>query len=378
MRVNNLRWDKFIAVAVLLQSFLVILQQILISVFYLQPEATTIYRVILTAIPLSIAIVIMFFKKWKTFILVYVIAITILLFNLLIFPQNETFLKPNSLRFLFPIVIPSALCLMYISSIEIVESVLYKISWLTLLLTIIFVIAYFMGIFEITEYNMSFSYGLLLPMLSLYSKKNLYSILGSLFLFLIVLGIGSRGAAIVFMMFVAYDIFHSHKKLIIPAIILICVLFLSISYLANWFDSIGISSRTLYLITNRDIGHTSGRDVIYQKMIDIFWDNPIQGIGLFGDRYFLDGGYSHNLIIELYLNWGLIGATMILFFFVWKFVVTYKRSDTKKRNILVKFLFASVLPLMVSGSYLIDYDLGIFIGVLFLISREQKKKEELS
>ena len=370
---NYQKSEKFIAFAVLLQSFLVILQQTLISVFYLQAESTTIYRVILTAIPLSVAIIITLYRKWQTFLLVYVITILILLFNIIIFPQNEVFLKLNSLRFLLPVVIPSALCLMYISSIDVIESVLYKISWFTFFLALFYVISYLRGGFLITGYSMSFSYGLLLPMLSLYSKKNLYSVIASILLFLIVLGIGSRGAAIVFMMFVAYDIFQSNKKLIIPAFILIGIFILSLTTLANWFESIGISSRTLNLIISDNLGHTSGRELIYDKMIDVFWDNPIKGIGLFGDRYYLDGAYTHNLFLELYLNWGIIVGTLILFFFVWKFILTYRRTDKKNRNILVKYLLASVAPLMVSGSYLVDYDLGIFIGILFLVSRENKK-----
>src|SRR5690554_4760729 len=117
---NNIKWEKLVAFAVLLQSFLVILQQTLISVFHLEPEATTIYRVILTAVPLSVAIIIVLFKKWLSFIMVYTITILILLFNIILFPQNEVYLKLNSLRFLLPIVIPSALCLMYLSSIDVV------------------------------------------------------------------------------------------------------------------------------------------------------------------------------------------------------------------------------------------------------------------
>ena len=190
MSQNNIRSEKNIAFAVLLQSFLVILQQTLISVFYLQAEATTIYRVILTAIPLSVAIIITLYRKWQTFLLVYVITILILLFNIIIFPQNEVFLKLNSLRFLLPVVIPSALCLMYISSIDVIESVLYNISLFTFFLALFYVISYLRGCFLITGYSMSFSYGLLLPMLSLYSKKNLYSVIASILLFLIIIVIG--------------------------------------------------------------------------------------------------------------------------------------------------------------------------------------------
>lgn len=373
MSIKIIRLEKLVAFAVLWQSFLVILQHFLISVFHMESEATTIYRVILTAIPLSAGIIITLLRKWQVFFLVYTITILILLFQIIIFPQNEVFLRPNSLRFLLPIVIPSALCLMYLSSINVIEFVLYKISWFTFYLTVIYVISYMIGVFQITGYSMSFSYGLLLPMLALYSNKKLYSIIASLILFVIVLGIGSRGAAIVFMLYVAFDIIQSNKKLLIPAVIIIVIFILSIPALAQWFESIGISSRSLNLFINEDLGYASGRELIYSYMTEVFWDNPIKGIGLFGDRLYLEGGYVHNFILELYLNWGIVGATFILLYFVWKFITTYMNSDKRRKMILVKYLLASIAPLMVSGSYLIDYDLGIFIGVLFLINKENKR-----
>lgn len=66
MQEKTFKTDHYIAFAVLLQSFLVILQQVLIAVFHMPPEATTIYRVVLTAIPLSVAIAIIeriYFKQ---------------------------------------------------------------------------------------------------------------------------------------------------------------------------------------------------------------------------------------------------------------------------------------------------------------------------
>ena len=140
MGIKSISAYKFVAFAVLLQSFLEIFQQNLISVFHLPIEDTTVYRVVLTAIPLSIAIVITLFRKWKVFIVVYLISLFILLLNILVFPQNKTILLNNTLRFLLPVVILSALCLTYIPSIKIVESVLYKISWFTAILAFFYVI----------------------------------------------------------------------------------------------------------------------------------------------------------------------------------------------------------------------------------------------
>lgn len=371
MQEKTSKIDHYIAFAVLLQSFLVILQQVLISVFHMPPEATTIYRVILTAIPLSVAIAITVYRKWNIFLLVYAVVILIISLHIIIFPQNYMYIKQGSFRFLLPIVIPNVLCLMYLKDIKIVEAALYKISWFTAFLALIYVVNFFSGKFLIESYSMSFSYGLLLPMLSLYSDKRWYSVIAALFLFIIVISIGSRGAAIVFVLYVVYDTFQYNRKYIIPSVIAIVVFFLFLPSLASWLDSIGISSRTLNLLLGDSISYMSGRDDLYDKALAVFWNNPIKGVGLFGDRVFLDGAYVHNFILELYLNWGIIVATLILFYFMWKFISTYIQSNKENRSILVKYLFAGVAPLMASGSYLTDYDLGIFIGVLFLICRKK-------
>lgn len=372
MRVKQLRRDYYVAYAVLLQSFLVVLQHLLITVFHMEAESTTIYRVVLTAIPLSGAILITLYRKWYVFLNVYVITIVILLCNIILFPQNEEFLMQNSLRFLLPVVIPSTLCLMFISNIVIIESVLYKISWFTTFLALIYLVSYLNGKFSISVYNMGFSYGLLLPMLSLYSNKKPHSVIASLFLFIIILGVGSRGAAIIYIAYVLYDAFQSYRKQIILIILFLVAFLLILPHLADWFESLGVSSRTLGFLSTNNITHMTGRDVIYENLIIVFWNNPIKGIGLFGDRFYLDGGYSHNIILELYLNWGLLIASFIIIYFLRNFFVIYKTSNKTNRNIIVKYFSASVAPLLFSGSYLVDYNLGIFIGILFLIKKTNR------
>lgn len=375
MKINRSHTDYYIAFVVLMQSFLVIVQNVLISVFHMPMESTTKYRVLLTAIPLSVAIIITLFRKGQIFLLVYGIAILVLMLNVAVFPQNEQFLWISSLRFLLPIIIPSALCLMFISNVEVVEKALYKISWLTTLLTLFYVVHFFMGTFTVDSdsYNMSFAYALLLPLLSLYSKKNVYSLSAAAFLFITILAIGSRGPAIVFVLYFIYDSFQSSKKKVITLYILLGVFILLVPVLVLWLENIGVRARTLSLLVSGGFNYLAGREYFYDTMIDVFWSNPIIGIGLFGDRVYLDGAHSHNLILELFLNWGIIGAPLILVYFLGKIISTFKRSDKNYKNILIKYFLAGVVPLMVSGSYLVDYDLAIFIGILFLISKDNKK-----
>ena len=174
MRSLGLRQNKvdyLISFAVFLQSFLIVLQEIMISILKMDPESTTIYRVIFSAIPMSIAIILSFKRKKVLFIVTYLLAFLVLAINLLVYPVNSEYLQLNSFRFLLPIVIPSALCLMTVKSIDIAERALYYVSWATFVLVVFYIISYFVGVFAIDEYSMSFSYGCLLPMVALYRRK---------------------------------------------------------------------------------------------------------------------------------------------------------------------------------------------------------------
>ena len=64
MKFRLIKADSYIVTAVLIQSLLVLVQQLMISVFQIPEESTTVYRILMTAIPLSLAIIISFYRKW--------------------------------------------------------------------------------------------------------------------------------------------------------------------------------------------------------------------------------------------------------------------------------------------------------------------------
>ncbi|MCI6412670.1 MULTISPECIES: O-antigen ligase family protein [Butyricimonas] len=370
MRIWSKNIDNYIVFAVLLQSLLIIMQHVMMSIFHVAEESTTFYRILLTAAPLSIAIGISLYRKWLLFFAVYIVTIIILLCNIIMFPQNAFFLWYDSFRFLLPVVIPSALCLICVSGIDVVEKVLYKISWGVVILIGYYVMSFFSGEFVITTYNMSLSYGLLLPAVSLYTRKKWYSLCAALFLFVVIVVLGSRGAAIIFMLYVCYDIFQANRRLFLPIMIFALISACTLPLFLEWLDGIGVQSRTLSLLLSDNITYTSGRDYIYDKVMEEFWNNPIVGMGLWGDRVILAGIYCHNIILELYLNWGIVIGSILFIYFVYKLVHVYMLSDKNRRNILVKYFMTMVIPLMASGSYLTSYNFGTFIGILVLIHRD--------
>ena len=366
--------DCYIVFAVMIQYLLALLQECLIAIFRIPAEQTTIYRVLLTAIPLTVAIIIAFKRRPILFVVTYTIVLLVLFLNVVLYPHNSDVLIYDSLRFVLPVVIPSALCLMSISSIELVEKVVYKLSWFSVLFVVIYMVEYLRGRFVIDTYNMTFSYSILLPMISLYSYNSKLSKTISIVLFFIVLSIGSRGAAGIFLIYVMYDIVQRNKKLILPISILAVLFILSLTDIVEWLASIGLKSRTITLLLEGNIDNLSERDYIYNEVIEKLKVSPICGYGLWADRVILKNTdtYCHNIVLEILLNWGMILGAIILLGITFSIMYLYVRSDKYERNIIVKYFCALIMPFMASQSYLVDYKFSVFIAILFLLNKKLK------
>lgn len=369
---NSNLGDYILSFAAVLQSFLVILQQCLISILHMEPESTTIYRVLLSAFPILFAFLYIFKRKFLLMIIVYIVALLTLLFHCLLFPSNVEYIRLHSLRFLLPIVIPTMLAVISVKRFEIFEKVLYIVSWFTFMLAFIYSLTYMIGLFFIDNYNMSFSYGLLLPTLILFSRKKWYSILASFIMLFLIITIGSRGAAVVIIIYFIYDMFFNNRKMIPIFIISSFILLASLPFILDFLGNIGIQSRTLWLLAEGNIAHDSGRSDLYTKMLDIFWENPILGIGLYGDRVHLYGVYCHNILLELYLDWGIILATILIVFFIYKWIKIFISLDVINKNKIIMFGLATILPLWVSGSYLDSYDMALFLGIMFRLKNNKE------
>lgn len=366
------RIDYFISIAVFIQSFLIILQAVMIDVLGMNPDATTIYRVVFSAIPMSLAIIYSFRRRPSLFINTYFIIIAITLIHSIAYPQNVEFIMTEGLRFFFPMVIPSALCLMTVRDLKIVEKSLYYVSILTFALVVLYVAVYFSGGFIIEKYNMVFSYGCLLPMVSFYRQRTLTGYSVSIIFLIVIIAIGSRGAAIVFIAYVIYDIFQYNKKYSLLLLGMLLMGYIMLPLLAEWLESVGIHSRTLSLLSNNEIDNDSGRGDIYNMFFKILDQHPNFGIGLFGDRVYL-GGYCHNFFLEMLLNWGYIGVMIIwpILFSILLFV--FLRCNKEHKNTMICYTLVLFGPLMVSGSYLDNPNFGIYCAIVYLLYKEDNK-----
>lgn len=367
------RGDIVISIAVMIQPLLIIVQHAMIMLFNMNADTTTIYRVVLTAIPMVPAIIIGFRRKSMLFFFSYFVALSLMGFTMAFFPDNTPFVISQGTRFLLPVVLPSLLCLLCVKDVIIVEKVIYIVSWIIAVLVLVFLISLITGFAAFVDYNMSFSYACLFPMVVLFSRRHIFSVTASLMIFVMVLMVGARGPALYFIIFVFFDLLQ-HRSRFTPLLIIAIVAFaFFLPEITNWMSSIGINSRTINMYQDDTLASDSGRSSIRSFFINLLLKSPFIGIGLFGDRIYGDYVYCHNLFLEILLNFGIpLGSIIIISIFIYV-VRTYRHSSVQNRNKIIAYICALVLPFMTSGSYLIGGEFATFIGLTYLISNENKK-----
>lgn len=250
------------------------------------------------------------------------------------------------------------------------------------------------------QYNLSFGYLLLLPVivfLYFYIKERkfhyLFIIAGGLFL---IFTQGSRGALLVVGIFAGLMILNNimetkekKQRLIkLSLILLLCLVVIMFGhYLINMIVSllknIGIHSRTLDLFASGEITNDSGRSIIWNAVIEGIKNGSIWGYGFFGDRPFVYPfhyvGYSHNIFLELIISFGLFGIIIILLMIIGACLMIFKCSDNQWREIFIIY-FSLSCQLMISMSfwYVPEFWATLAIGYTYFKIYRRKRKDSIA
>ena len=115
---------------------------------------------------------------------------------------------------------------------------------------------------------------------------------------------------------------------------------------------------------------SSGRHRIYEIAWQGILDGPLVGYGVFGawDRVIP----PHNLLLDLWLQWGIPAGTLILTIGLYLVLKALKRS-TESTWFFVILGFYPLVMLMFSGGYLINA-FFLFVFVSFMLSGTQSKR----
>ena len=227
---------------------------------------------------------------------------------------------------------------------------------------------------------MVFSYNLLFPTaylsLRCISDYRFKRLIGTVIGAGLILIAGCRGALVCYLSAILlYVIFtggaFGKRKLVSVLIILLAIVLINIYWngilaaLIKLFDSMGVDSRTLTMLSNQSFFDDSGRSDIQKAVIE---NIGIWPKGLYYDRIVANGSYAHNLFLELLLDYGILFGGLIiawLCYYLVKSAFAVSRDSTAS-VILYSLIASGFLRLMFSGSYLLNEPgFWLLIGLMF-------------
>ena len=363
------RNDFVLSFAVFMQFMAVTFQLIMPIIGVGDDNRAAILRILITALTYGPAAYLLFLRKWYAVIIPFGIYFFILSLHFFIFPSSHTFIESSNSITLVPIAILTAIFICNIKNFEYFKRMLLYCSRLYVLLAAIYIWAFFFfpKDEDASSYSMAFGYATLLPSMFLFAQKNIWDILMSIVLLIMVLFAGSRGplVAIGIFYFVHYFFLPTKQKIWLSAFVSLIVVICAV-YLIEYVD-LG-ASRTIVSIMAGDASDHSTRDGLYANASRLIADSPLFGWGIGADRELI-GGYCHNIFYEISIHYGLLfSMSFFLMFFVFclrNFFCIRKLNNNGGREFFIMILIYGFVPMLVSGSYLLDFKFAILVGYLF-------------
>ncbi|MCR0384944.1 glycosyltransferase [[Clostridium] innocuum] len=245
-----------------------------------------------------------------------------------------------------------------------------------LLIDISCYITYFFHTSKLSS-NMVFSYTLILPLFfhlnELFDRKSKFHGIISLIDIVLLLLYGSRGCflaiTIYLIMYILVIKKYRPNKITIIVALIMCMLLIVFTVM-NGFEFIfdlflknGKYVRNLDLLAHGTFFNNNGRFRIYSMFYNLIMQKPIIGWGIAAD--FVVGEYQHNLILELYFEFGLILGTILIGVLVYSLLRLFKTKNKLHLMLLVIFFSAGIIPLMLSSSYLEWLPFWCYMGLSF-------------
>lgn len=316
-------------------------------------------------------------------IIVTIIYVLTVVVNIVLFPENQQIFKETASTFLFTI-FPIIIVFISIEDYSVMYRFLLKSSYIILVLSIIVLLLSFTHKNSNELYTMGYSNSMIFPMLitfrELYMKfdKTKMAIFTGALLSMLILG--SRGAFIAIFFYVATIItkntdFRSveRKKVLLWMLCITIIVFHRklLMALVNILLSFGVSSRTLNLFTNKSDGiYLSGRSEIYPVIWDAIKNAPFDVRGINAD-YRLAGIYSHNIVLEVICEMGLVFGSIFLIYILICALKTLRMNNNPLNDIIIISMCSSLPKLFISGTLWTQVYFWVWL-CLFYIAKERK------
>ena len=136
-------------------------------------------------------------------------------------------------------------------------------------------------------------------------------------------------------------------------------------------------SRNLRLLSAGIISYDSGRLPLYHKTIDRIFQFPVFGSGIGADRVATGGHYTHNIILELFADFGVLAGSAI---YIWLLYIGYQMlfccKDRAWISLFLPFYMHSMVMLFFSGTLWQTGNLfsAVMIYLVYQIRRTDGKR----
>lgn len=225
-------------------------------------------------------------------------------------------------------------------------------------------------------------------------RKKHFSLILAILSSLIILVGGCRGALMTLLaFFLLYFLFVSQNKkssvkffiiLLLVVLIIIAYFYMNsiMSAISHSLERVGYTSRILstltggkYYDTNAflDVGGRASFWEVSSLHISVFGMH-----GIFGDRLILNDSYTHNIVLELMIDYGaFLGIVLFIILSIMsiKALVWSRRMDNSCVMWCISALSIFFVKMMVSASYLTSIDFWFYFGLILWVINQKKAKK---
>lgn len=323
-------------------------------------------------------------------IAMYLLVIFGYVMTFFIFPENAKWLKNNFFEFIF-VILPLIFLGFVFNKIKIPYRALLICSRV-IIVFMLFIFLFYSG--AQSDQSMGRAYTVLPSVMfvthNMISKWNIWDVLATIAGGIFLLMCATRGPILLYLIFVLLELSlmsEKHRKLYIVLIAVVLILGLSplgivlAEKLMGLFEEAGFNVRIFEYFLSGNIMDDNGRNTLTENVFEMINRHPLIGNGIYSDRLAtssiawvgVDGSYVHNIIYELWCDFGYIIGSILLVLFVWGIIQSWKNNrENNFRVIFLILLLVYVGRLLMSSSYLELPGFWVCVGVCFECSRRKK------
>lgn len=171
------------------------------------------------------------------------------------------------------------------------------------------------------------------------------------------------------------------KKKILYAVLLILVVLVFtsdafLSALKSIISGMGLSSKIIDAFISGNNKLDGGREYLYMSGIEYIKNNPL-GLGVYSDRYLLNH-YVHNILIEIYIDFGWIFGTVFIAYLVSNYIKMFLAEKSIWKSMFIIFFSLWIARLILSYSFWQDTNFWLTIAMIFSWKESQKNKKRMN